>query len=113
MEEVFEKNKVDEMKEKYGKVYQVKMTLEPDDDTQIELDYIFMKPKTASFERYMKNNSNGMVKALRRFMLDNIVEEQRERLEADMEEYPALTLSVGEKFMYMLGLAKDTNLTKL
>ena len=98
-----EKDLVETYKDKYGKVYRVKATLEPDDSTTVELDYFFKKPATASYDRYVKSTSQSPTKALKAFVLDNIVEEQAQKLEADLEEYPALTLSVGEKLLNILG----------
>ncbi len=104
---------IEELKTKYGKVYQLDLTLNPDDDTEVEISYIFKKPTTASYDRYVKTASNGMTKALKTFMFDNIIPEHRDKLEADLEEYPALTLSAGEKLLSMLGLSKTANLMKL
>lgn len=108
-----EKAVVDQLKEKYGKVYQLNLTLTPDDDTELEVSYIFKKPTTASYDRYVKTASNGMTKSLKTFMFDNIIPEHEEKLKADVEEYPALALSAGEKLLSMLGLSKTANLTKL
>jgi hypothetical protein len=104
---------LEDFKKKYDKVYQLKLTLEPDDDTEIEVFYIFKKPTTASYDRYVKTASNGMTKAIKTFMFDNVVPEHRSKLEADLEEYPALALSAGEKLLSMLGLSKNANLMKL
>lgn len=103
----------EELKVRYGKVYQLDLTLNPDDDTEVEISYIFKKPTTASYDRYIKTASNGMSKALKAFMFDNIISEHRDKLETDLEEYPALTLSAGEKLLSMLGLSKNANLMKL
>lgn len=103
----------EEYKAKYGKVYRVGITLEPDDNTTVNLEYYFKKPATASYDRYVKGVSQSSTKALKMFVLDNIVEEQTAKLEADLEEYPALALSVGEKLLNMLGLSKDINLKLL
>lgn len=103
----------DGLKTKYGKIYAVGMTLTPDDDTEIEKVYYFKKPSVASYDRYVKTASNGMTKALKNFMFDAVIEEYRQQLTEDLEEYPALAISVGEKLLAMMGLAKDTNLKKL
>ncbi|SCJ11785.1 Uncharacterised protein [uncultured Clostridium sp.] len=47
------------------------------------------------------------------FLFDNVVEESRVSLEANLEEFPALALSIGEKLLGMLGLSKQTNLKML
>lgn len=100
-------------KAKYGKVYRVSVTLEPDDNTTLQKEYFFRKPATASYDRYVKTTAQSATKALRAFALDNIVEEQYKALGDDLEEYPALALSLGEKLLNMLGLSKDVNLRQL
>ncbi|PYG86738.1 hypothetical protein LY28_02764 [Ruminiclostridium sufflavum DSM 19573] len=103
----------EKLKAQYGKIYKLNLILTPDDDTEVEISYIFKKPNTASYDRYVKTASNGMTKALKTFMFDNIIPECRGKLEADLEEYPALAINAGEKLLAMLGLSKNTNLMKL
>lgn len=100
-------------KSKYGKIYKVGITIEPDDSTTIELDYIFKKPSTPSYDRYIKTAAQSPTKALKNFILDNVIDEQSKKIEADLEEYPALTISLGEKLLNTLGLSKDINLKAL
>lgn len=104
---------VDDLKKKYGKIYRVSATIEPDDDTSVDLEYVFKKPDLASYDRYVKTTANGATKALHAFLNDNIVDEHREKLITDLEEYPALALSIGEKLLTMMGLSKAVNLKKL
>ena len=106
-------NEIEEYKKKYGKVYQVGVTVQPDDFTTLDFSYIFKKPNTASFDRYVKSVSQSSTKAMKMFVIENIVEDQSAKLEKDLEEYPALILSVGEKLLNMLGLSKDINLKQL
>lgn len=47
------------------------------------------------------------------FLFDNVVEESRASLEANIEEFPALALSIGEKLLWELGSPKQTNLKML
>lgn len=103
----------EQLKAKYGSVYQLDLTLNPDDETEVNVSYVFKRPTTASYDRYIKTASNSMTKSLKTFILDNIVPEHRAKLEADIEEYPALAMSAGEKLLSMLGLSKSANLTKL
>lgn len=107
------KDALEAYKEKYGKLYRVSATIEPDDSTTVELEYLFQKPATASYDRYVKSTSQSPTKALKAFVMDNIIEEQSKKLESDLDEYPALALSVGEKLLHMLGLSKDVNLKLL
>ncbi len=107
------KDALEGYKEKYGKLYQVNANIEPDDTTTIELEYYFKKPATASYDRYVKSTSQSPTKALKAFVMDNVIEEQSKQLESDLEEYPALCLGLGEKLLHMLGLSKDVNLKML
>lgn len=100
-------------KTKYGKIYEVEITINPDDSTTIERKYIFRKPNVASYDRYIKGTAQSPSKALKNLILDNILSEQLTQLEADLEEYPAMSLTLGEKLLSMLGLSKDINLKLL
>lgn len=106
-------NRITSLKEKYGKIYSIKSELVEDDDNSKEIEYIFVKPKTASYDRYVKTASKGMTKALQAFLFDNVIPEQLEKLEKDIEEYPALTLGIGQKLLAVLGLSDNVNLMKL
>ena len=95
------------------KYYEVTVTLQVDDETEEDKTYFFRKPKTPSYDRYLKTVQTSNSKALKAFCLDNIHPDQREKLEADFKEYPAMALSVGEKLLAMLGLSKATAVKKL
>lgn len=101
------------LKAKYGKVYEVDIEITPDDETTLTRTYYFKRPATASYDRYVKTTSQGSTKALKTFLLDNVADESTQQLEGDLEEYPALALSLGEKLLGMLGLTKSTNLKML
>ena len=104
----------DVLKAKYGKVYRVGMTIPDDDESEREFTYHFKRPSVASYDRYIASAAKaGMVKASRTFMLDAVVEEDRERLIADMEEYPGVSLTIGDKLTELLGLTKTVNLKRL
>ncbi|MCY9765171.1 hypothetical protein M5X06_31620 [Paenibacillus alvei] len=112
-EKTAETTSVETYKAKYGKVYRIQATVEQDDLTSIEVEYFFRKPKTASYDRYIKTTAQSPTKAMRVFILDNVVEEQAGQLESHLDEYPAFALSIGEKLLTMLGLSKDVNLKQL
>ena len=54
-----------------------------------------------------------MTRASKAFMLDAVVDEDRERLTADMEENPGIAITVGNKLTELLGLTNTVNLKKL
>lgn len=106
--------KIEALKAKYGgKVYRVGVTIEVDDETTLDKEYYFKKPSTGSYDRYVKTTAQGATKSLKTFLFDNVTDESKEALEIDLEEYPALSLSIGEKLLGMMGLSKQTNLKML
>ena len=96
-----------------GKIYEIETSIQEDDENETEFDFIFRKPGTPSYDRYVKTSGTSGTKALRTFVLDNICEEQRDELKSTLEEYPAMAISLGEKLLNMLGLSKDTTVKKL
>ena len=102
------------MRQKYGKVYKVSVTVPVDDEESKDFSYHFKRPSVPSYDRYIKTASKiGMTKASKTFMLDAVVDEDRERLIADMEEYPGISITIGNKLGELLGLGNDVNLKKL
>lgn len=66
------------------------------------------------YDRYVKTAAKvGITKASKVFMLDAVVDEDKERLTADMEEYPGVSISIGNKLTEILGLTDGVNLKKL
>lgn len=108
---------VESLKRKYSgtdeKIYTVTTTVQVDDDTEEEFSYLFRKPKPASYDRYVKTISNSVTKASKSFVFDNIIDEQRDELKKTVEEYPAITISLADKLLRMLGLADITSVKKL
>lgn len=105
------------LKEKYGsgesKIYEVTTTVQVDDETEEQFTFLFHKPKPASYDRYVKTMSNSVTKASKSFVFDNIVDEQKAELKETVEEYPAMTISLADKLLRMLGLADTTSVKKL
>lgn len=111
------KDAMEEIEMKYSgtdeKIYKVTTTVQVDDDTEDEFTYLFRKPKPASYDRYVKTISNSVTKASKSFVFDNIIDEQRDELKKTVEEYPAITISLADKLLRMLGLADTTSVKKL
>lgn len=103
------------LKQKYGgKVYKVGVTVPIDDESEQEFSYFFKRPSVPSYDRYIKTASKvGITKASKAFMQDAVVEEDRERLTADVEEYPGVAITIGNKLTELLGLTDGVNLKKL
>ena len=115
--EAAKKADVESLKAQYSgtdeKIYTVTTTVQVDDDTEEEFSYLFRKPKPASYDRYVKTISNSVTKASKSFVFDNIIEEQRDELKKTVEEYPAITISLADKLLRMLGFADTTSVKKL
>ena len=115
--EAAKKEDVESLVKKYSgtdeKIYTMTTTVQVDDDTEEEFSYLFRKPKPASYDRYVKTISNSVTKASKSFVFDNIIEEQRDELKKTVEEYPAITISLADKLLRMLGLADTTSVKKL
>ena len=102
------------MRQKYGKVYKVGVTVPVDDETESELSYHFKRPSVPVYDRFVKTMSKiGISKASKTFILDSVVDEDKERLTADMEEYPGISITIGNRLGELLGLGNDVNLKKL
>lgn len=108
------KAEAEQLKEKYKcKVYRVGITIPQDDSEEKEFAYYFKRPTIASYDRYLKSAAQqGIVKASKVFMLDCVTEESRDALIADMEEYPGIAVSVGNRLTEILGLT-NANLKML
>ena len=104
---------IEALKDKYGKLYAITATLAEDDDSNREVSYYFKKPTALSYDRFVKTASTGATKASRAFVLDAVVEEQRPLLVADLEEYPALVLTMSDKLLALLGLSQEATVKKL
>lgn len=102
-----QKNQIPEeaLKAKYGKLYRAGITVPVDDDTSEEYSYLFKRPSVSSYDRYIKTASQiGITKASRVFMMDCVIEENREQLEKDMELNPGIAISIGNKLTEIMGL---------
>ncbi len=111
------KQEMEKLRQKYkemdGKIYEITTSIQEDDESETEFDFIFRKPGTPSYDRYVKTSGTSGTKALKTFVLDNICAEQMQQLKDTLEEYPAMAISLGEKLLNMLGLSKDTQVKKL
>lgn len=102
------------MRQKYGKVYRIGISVPDDDETERELAYYFKRPSIPAYDRFVKTMSKiGIAKASKTFLLDSVVDEDKDRLIADMEECPGISITIGNKLGELLGLGNDVNLKKL
>ncbi len=107
------KAEIEAAKNKYGDVYGLEMEIQPDDETTVEIWYIFRAPKTADYDRYVKEVSQSVSRASKNLALGTVIEEHRAKLEADLERFPALPIGISDKLLAKLGLGKGVNFIKL
>ena len=105
----------EQLKANYGgKLYRVGMTIPVDDEEEKEFSYHFKRPSVPSYDRYVKTAAKvGITKASKAFMLDAVVDEEKDRLSQDMEENPGIAITIGNKLTEILGLTDTANLKKL
>lgn len=103
---------MEELKAKYGKVYSITIDIDEDDSSTVTKQYCFKRPSAISYDRFVKTASNSPTKASKQFCLDNLVEEHQVAFEQDVEEYPALVMTITDKLFSLLGLSKDVSLKK-
>ena len=105
----------EQLKARYKeKLYRVSMTVPVDDDHEEAFSYHFRRPSIPAYDRYIKTASKaGITKASRAFMLDCVVDEDRERLAGDMEENPGIALMIGNRLTDIMGLTDTVNLKRL
>ena len=101
-----------ELRDKYGKLYTVAIDIDVDDATTEHREYLFKKPTVVSFDRFVKRVSTSAYKAAEDFVKDSIIDDQMQSIKADIEDFPAIVLTINEKLTNMLGLAKDVSVKK-
>lgn len=102
------------LKNKYGNIYQIDVIVGDDDvHDGDKFRFIFKKPNTASFNRYLKTASKNMATSTVDFVMDNIIDEQRTELEKQTDIYPGLALNIGQKLLNALGMGDNINFRKL
>ena len=108
------KSEKEALKAKYGKVYRVSCSVREDEDSEaLEFGYYFKRPSVPSYDRYLKGvQQSGMTRASKTFLLDCVVDEDRDRLTSELEEYPGVALTIAGKLTEILGLTNAVNLKK-
>ncbi len=105
----------EQLKARYGeKLYRAGVAVPVDDDHEQEFSYHFKRPSVPAYDRYIKTASKtGITKASKAFMLDCVVDEDKDRLEQDMEENPGIAITIGNRLTEIMGLTGTVNLKKL
>ncbi len=102
----------EKLKERYGKVYKIDIDLDLEDISE-SFAFYFKAPHTASVDRYIKNVNKNALKAGTVFVKENVIEEQKEKLEKVIEEYVGLSQSISSKLLGFLGFTDSIVAKKL
>lgn len=104
----------EKIKEKYGEVYEIGVVVDEDDESEgRRLTYYFHKPAMASFNRYLKTAGKNMATSTTTFVMDNIIDEQKDSLTKECVNYPGLALNLGQKLLSAIGLGDNVNFRRL
>lgn len=102
------------LKERYGTLYYISQRVDNDDENDGRLiEFYFKTPTQASFNRYLKSAGKNMAVSTTVFVRDNVISEQKDRLEEEFRKYPGLSLSIGQKLLAAIGMGDETNFRKL
>lgn len=106
---------IEALKQKYGaQLYEIGITVPLDDMNSKDFSYRFKRPATQSYDRFIRTASKvGATKASEVFMLDAVIDEDKDRLVADIAENPGIAIMIGNKLTEILGLSDTVNLKKL
>lgn len=108
-----DKKRKEELKAKYGTVYVITTTVVDEEGEDKDIDFAFQKPGVKDYDRFIKDASKKPSQAFKNLIVSGVVEEDRERLNKTLDEYPAAASSIAKEYLRLMGLSDTTNLTIL
>lgn len=112
---IMDKAMLQECKDKYGKVYSVKVTvpdLENGEDEK-ELEFLFKQPSPLDYDRFIKDANKKASQSFKNLVISCVVEEDSEALQEAISDYPALPSSLAAQLLKLMGLSDNVSLKKL
>lgn len=103
-------DRIQDLKGKYGRIYSVTTTLVDEEGEDKEATFIFKKPLTKDYDRFLKDASNKPSQAFKNLVLSCIVSEEKEELEKTIKEYPASPSSLSKELLRLMGISDNVNL---
>lgn len=107
------KTNIEELKNKYGKVYEITTTVVDEQGEDVEKTIIFKKPSAFAYDRFIKEASNKPGQAFKNLAISSVTDECKEELNKLSEEYPAVTTPFAKELLKLLGISDSTNLKVL
>ncbi|QGP91708.1 hypothetical protein MGLY_10500 [Neomoorella glycerini] len=109
--------KLSELKEKYGEVILVKVpdlqNLDDDRGDPVTLEFVFHKPKSRDIERFLKEMSKDVSRAMKNLCFGLVVEEMKGELERALEKYPAIHTGIANSILDRMGMSDAIELKNL
>ncbi|WP_427340605.1 hypothetical protein [Caloranaerobacter sp. DY30410] len=105
-----DKNKIQELKSKYEKIYIITTTIVDEDGEDKEIEFIFRKPDVRDYDRFIKDASKKPSQAFKNLVLSGVIDEDRDRLKKTLEDFPAAASSIAKEYLRLMGLSDTTNL---
>lgn len=102
--------KIEELKERFGKIVKLHAI---DSESGKEIEVIGRKPRRASFERFQDEVLKKGSKAMRNFVLENVVYPERSELERLFNEKPGLIVGILNPLQELMGADTDFTMTEL
>jgi hypothetical protein len=84
-----EKARIDELKQKYGAVYEGAISFDDEDYKQHEVEFIYRKPRTADIEAHAKAAQRNPITANLNLIQSLIVHPEPGPVIEEIREYPA------------------------
>lgn len=75
--------------------------------------YYFARPNMLQINRFTGLRAGDIGQTACNLLCDCVVKEQRDQLMADLQEYPALPISLAEPLLQTAGLTQSVNLQRL
>ncbi len=104
---------MEELKQKYGKVYEIVVELEDEDGNEVKKEFTFKKPQSIHFDRLLKEMSSKPSAAMKNFLFSLVIDEDRDKLESTIQEYPGAVAGITDKLNDKIGLNATVTIKKL
>lgn len=104
-------DKIQELKEKYGKVYAITIEVETEDAD--EITFHFKKPTGRDYDRFIKEASKKPSQAFKNIAISCVVDEDKEEYLNTAEELPGIHSSFAQQLLKLLGVSDNVNFKRL
>jgi hypothetical protein len=108
-----DKKEIENLKNKYGKIYVISTMIVDETGDDQDVDLIFKKPVAKAYDRFIKDASRKPSIAFKNLAISSVIEEHKEKLEKLIEDYPASPSSIAKELLRLMGLSDVTNLKLL